>query len=138
MNVDPYLNGYIVFYDGQCPLCHWAVRYVIAQDHKQQFYFAALQGTFGKQFTNDRNLDYTQSLILWKPGEAFWVESQAVFQILKRLRGISRIWLIFSVLPTFITDWMYRGVAKNRYRFFKPYTDCPIPNPEQKNRFIES
>lgn len=137
MKIDPYLNGYIVFYDGQCPLCHWAVRYVIARDHKRQFYFAALQGPFGQQFTHERHLDHTQSLILWKPREAFWVESQAVFQILKRLGGISRICLIFSILPTFITDWMYRGVAINRYRFFKPYADCPIPNPEQRNRFIE-
>lgn len=130
-------NGFIVFYDGHCPLCHWSVRSLIKRDVKGQFYFASLQGSLGKQFVAERQLEHVDALLLWKPQHAFWVASEAVFQIIKRLNGGVKLFWIFSFLPRILTDALYRWIAQNRYRYWKPYTDCPLPAPEIKNRFLD-
>src|SRR4029077_20098595 len=34
---------HLLLYDGECGLCHWIVRFVLARDRHGRFHFAALQ-----------------------------------------------------------------------------------------------
>jgi predicted DCC family thiol-disulfide oxidoreductase YuxK len=40
------------------------------------------------------------------------------------------------VFPRFFRDFIYRIIAKNRYRWFGKHTQCALPTAEQRERFI--
>jgi len=35
-----------------------------------------------------------------------------------------------------VRDGLYRLVARNRYRWFGQHTQCPLPSPEDSERFV--
>jgi len=42
----------------------------------------------------------------------------------------------FKFMPKNIRDFLYRLVAKYRYRIFGKYESCRIPDEEEKDRFL--
>lgn len=129
-------NSYLIFFDGHCILCHFWVRQVLKYDRKKIFYFADLEGPMAKRFLEDRNLSSTDSIVLWKKGEAYWLRSDAVFLIAKELNGIFYWLALFRFLPTFITDAVYLLIARQRRRWFGSFAACPPPPIGFMERFL--
>lgn len=132
---------HLLFYDGACGLCDHAVQFVLWADKKEQFVFAPLQGSTAKSFIKKlppecRDAD---SLILV---ENYQLPSQQ-FAILGK--GALRIcWLLglpwsligwISYLPSFLYNWIYRLVARNRKSLFSE-EKCFVPTPKNKKRFL--
>ena len=44
---------------------------------------------------------------------------------------------VLGILPTFLLDFGYDLIARNRYRMFGKYDSCPVPEPEHRARFVE-
>jgi predicted DCC family thiol-disulfide oxidoreductase YuxK len=44
---------------------------------------------------------------------------------------------VFRILPRGLRDWLYRLVARNRYRWFGKSDTCMLPTPELRARFLE-
>ena len=59
-------EGYIVFYDGLCPLCNAVVRKLLAYDKKEQMYFASLQSPLAEEFLKERRIENEDSVLLWR------------------------------------------------------------------------
>ena len=104
----------IIFFDGWCAMCHWAVKWVARRDTKRQFFFAPLQGTTaaGKL----QGLTLPDSLVYAEDDKVYFF-SKACFKIAWRLGGV---WALIGWL-SFLPDWMliptdavYRLVAKTR------------------------
>jgi len=132
MKEDPY----IVFFDGQCVLCHFWVKQILKYDQKELFCFASLESEFGQNFIQERTIEYLDSIVVWKKGTAYWTESEAVFTIAKSLGGYFSLLALFRFLPTFITNSCYRLLARYRKQWFGRYTSCPPPPAEFSERFI--
>lgn len=110
----------IIFYDGTCPLCNRAVRFLLAADKKQQFYYAPLEGETAaeklKDFRSKRpDLD---TLVLYQNAEHILIEGRAILRILWHMGGLYAWIGWLSFLPTFPFDWAYRLIAFNRFRLF--------------------
>jgi predicted DCC family thiol-disulfide oxidoreductase YuxK len=43
---------------------------------------------------------------------------------------------VFLGIPCFLRNWVYRWIARNRYRWFGTTEDCPTPRPEDADSFI--
>lgn len=108
---------HIIFYEGGCPLCNRAVRFLLAHDRKKSFLFAPLGGITAKQkiplFTS---LD---TLVFLENGHTILVEGKAVLRLAWHLGGFYRLLGLFSFLPSGIFDFFYRLVAQRRYHLFK-------------------
>ncbi len=126
----------IVFYDGHCALCHFWVKQILKHDAKERFHFASLEGEMGHHFTQERSLEHLDSIIVWKKGEAYWTESEAVFTIAKSLGGYFNLFSLFRFLPRFMTDSCYRFLARNRKKWFGRHATCPPPPAEFRRRFF--
>lgn len=112
-------HSLIVFYDGECALCNRAVRYLLK--HKP-FQFAPLQGQTAKEkLKAPISLD---SLILWEDGKEYRLGKGAL-RICWHLGGPWKALGLFSFLPTFLADVLYRLVAKNRHLFGKQIEELP-------------
>lgn len=131
----------LVFYDGQCGLCDHFVRFLLKIDKKKQFAFAPLQGETADRLLKDlpAELKNVDSVILVENYESarptLYFLSKAVFRIFWLLKGpwILLGWLCF--LPSFLFDWAYSFVAKNRKKIFSE-TECMIPRKEDRDRFL--
>jgi predicted DCC family thiol-disulfide oxidoreductase YuxK len=127
----------IVLFDGVCNLCNHAVNFIIDRDPSRRFVFASLQSETGRQLLRQYNLDekYLNSLVLLQRGKVY-VRSTAALRIARYLSGIWPLSYVFILVPAFIRNFFYDIVARFRYRLFGKRSQCRIPTPELKARFL--
>ena len=129
----------VVLFDGVCNLCNAAVRFIIPRDPKRYFRFAPLQSETALQLLDFKTYAVdpaaTDSVMLIENGKLF-TESSAALRISRKLnRGWPLLYALI-VIPRPIRDAMYRFIAKNRYRWFGKSSECMLPTPEQRSRFL--
>jgi predicted DCC family thiol-disulfide oxidoreductase YuxK len=127
-----------VFFDGVCTLCNRGVNFLIKHDKKGVLKFASLQSEYAqnvipKALLDRDNLD---TIIVYTDGK-FYERSKAVLKLCKVLGGGFYVVLIGYLIPRFIRDGLYRFIANNRYRWFGRQSQCRVPTPDLKERFLE-
>ena len=129
---------HIVLFDGVCNFCNASVRFIIKRDKKDLFRYASLQSELGQSLTLSRGIDTKKvdSIVLIQPGEAYYIKSSAALKIAKNLSGFYPILSIFIYLPRRLRDFFYDVVARNRYKWFGKKEACPMPTPEEKDKFL--
>lgn len=129
----------LILFDGVCNLCNASVLYVIKRDKKNVFMFAPLQSDVGKQIIQHYNLDpsKTDSILLYEHEKGILYRSTAAIKIASKLGFPTNILVIFFIIPTFIRNWIYDYIAKNRYKWYGKKEECMIPTPELKVKFLE-
>lgn len=127
----------IILFDGVCNLCNHAVNFIIDHDPSQRFVFASLQSNSGQELLQQYDLDeqYLDSLVLIQRKKAY-LKSAAALRIARYLSGIWPLSYAFILLPPFIRNFFYDIVARFRYRLFGRRSQCRIPTPELKARFL--
>lgn len=133
-NVD---NTAIILFDGVCNFCNSSVNKIIKHDKKNRFKFAALQSEIGKKLLQKYALDASKmdSIILIENDAAF-IKSTAILRIAKQLNGIYPLAYSFIIIPTFIRNFFYDFIARNRYKWWGKNDSCMIPTDEVKEKFI--
>lgn len=129
----------VVLFDGQCCFCQSSVQFIIKRDPAARFRFAPLQSDVGRSLAATHGIDAERldGLVLIGEGKAYQ-KSAAALQI---ARGLKWPWPIFSVLrfvPRMVCDWFYDQFAKRRYRWFGRLSSCPLPNEDDRKRFLGS
>lgn len=128
----------IVLFDGVCNMCDSAVQRIIKADPKDIFRFVALSSDKGQEILNHIGIapGSIDSIILYQPGKAYYVKSQAALQIASQLKGLYPLLGILNILPKSFNDLIYDLIAKNRYKFFGKKSQCMIPDKNIKNKFL--
>jgi predicted DCC family thiol-disulfide oxidoreductase YuxK len=132
-------NKKIILFDGVCNLCNTAVQFVIKHDKKDLFRFVALQSDLAQSIIKHTGIDARNmdSIILYEPGVAYYLKSEAALEIAGHLSGGIALLTVFKVLPSALSNSIYDYIAKNRYKWFGKKEDCMIPTPELKSKFLE-
>lgn len=128
---------HIIFFDGVCNLCNGAVDFIIKRDDDFQFIFGSLQSPLAKHLLGELQTTSLEYIIVKTSDGKILTKSKAVFFISKRIKGISKLISIFSILPLSITDFFYSIIAKYRYNLFGKRNTCRVSDPEDKFRFLE-
>jgi len=127
-----------VFYDGNCGLCHGAVRSLLAEDTTAAFRFAPLGGeTFAAKLPNQDTSGPFDTIVLLSSKDQILLRSRAVRQALDDLGGIWRLvsWGM-RLFPLPLLDWGYDRIAAIRHRLFKKPDDvCPVVPTPLRTRF---
>lgn len=138
-----------LFYDGDCGLCHRAVRFVLAESPapgEGAGAGAALRVAplFGEHFETWREDASTtapdpipDSLLLVLEDGRLRVRSEAVLALAARCGGLWRAGAaLVGIVPRPMLDALYDFVARIRKRIFaKPSDACPILPPHLRARF---
>ena len=114
-------NKAIVFYDGDCGLCHHSVRWIVKQDKKNLFHYQNLNSLTKPFAHRDRPID---SIVFYEEGK-YYIKSSAVIQILRKLGKIKTAFFL-TLFPRLFRDFIYTLFAKSRKFFFPPPTVCTI------------
>lgn len=127
-------EGPIVFFDGVCNLCHWAVRFILRRDTSRRFLFASLQSKTADKLL-PKIFPRPDSVVLYENGELYY-KSTAALRIARFLRFPWSLLYLFAVVPRPLRDWIYDLVAQRRYRWFGRRDLCHIALPEESVRFM--
>lgn len=132
-------NKKIILFDGVCNLCNSSVQYIIKHDKKDIFRFVSLQSEVGQKILkhigiSENSLD---SIVLYEPGKAYYLKSNAALQVAKSLGGIFTYSTLFKIIPTSLRDIIYDFIAKNRYKWYGKQESCMLPTKELRDRFLE-
>ena len=120
----------VIYYDGECGLCHLAVKFILRVDSKSKFYFSPLSNL-------DNNLKNIDSIILKKGNKVFY-EGQAVIMIFENIdNNWNYLAKVLKLVPINLLDAAYRWVSRNRAKVsVKKVSSCPIVPSYYQKRFI--
>ena len=120
----------VIYYDGECGLCHLAVRFILRVDSKSKFYFSPLSNL-------DNNLKNIDSIIFKKGNKVFY-EGQAIIMIFENIdNNWNYLAKVLKLFPVNVLDTAYRWVSRNRAKVFvKKVSSCPIVPSSYRERFI--
>jgi predicted DCC family thiol-disulfide oxidoreductase YuxK len=136
-------EGPVVLFDGWCPLCVGAVRFVLRRDREARFSFASLGSPAAKEL-----LDSCEA----KPEVFESVRTGTTVALVRRSRLYSRSdaalriagdlplpWSAMTqllVVPRFLRDRVYRAVAIRRHEVWGRLDSCHLPEPADRSRFL--
>jgi predicted DCC family thiol-disulfide oxidoreductase YuxK len=131
----------VVFYDGDCALCHGFVRFLLRCDRDgRRFLFSPLQGRLITQLLDpDVREALPDTLVLRTTDGQVHIRSEAVLGALDRLGGFWRVAVILGrIAPRGVRDAVYAWVALTRRRLFggTPYR-CPLVPADLRDRFVD-
>jgi len=132
------LPDYLVLFDGHCHLCDGSVKFILKHDKNKVFKFASLQSTTGKKIIEKYQIDPSlgESIIYLKKGKIY-TKSSAALWIANKIKFPAILISGLIIFPPIIRDKVYDFIAKNRYKWFGKSETCLLPDPEQRNRFID-
>eukprot|EP00804_Cyclotella_cryptica_P002733 CCRYP_009640-RA/>CCRYP_009640-RA protein AED:0.35 eAED:0.35 QI:187/1/1/1/0/0.5/2/154/213 len=121
----------IILFDGVCNLCNSAVNLALDWDPKGKLRFSALQSNVGRSLlqAHGRKADDISSIV-FVTSEGAYVKSDAILGISQELNPLPFVpmrplaTLGRWVIPQFLRDLIYDGVADNRYSIMGMRDQC--------------
>jgi predicted DCC family thiol-disulfide oxidoreductase YuxK len=109
----------ILLFDGHCNLCNAWVNFIIKKDPNKTILFASLQSLAGSRLLEEHKIDtnYIDSLVFIEK-ERFSLSSTAALRTLSYLSSWESQLKLLLVLPRPLRDFVYRFVARYRYKWF--------------------
>jgi predicted DCC family thiol-disulfide oxidoreductase YuxK len=130
-------NLIIIYYDGNCALCHGLVKFTLKRIKDQNILFAPIQGeTYSRKYGPLTSEPTTIVVELYN--SSLLDRSTAIAEILHHLGGF---WGVMGngilLFPKSFRDFCYNLIASIRIKLFgRTKSVCPIIPPEQKVFFL--
>jgi predicted DCC family thiol-disulfide oxidoreductase YuxK len=133
----------IVLYDGVCGLCNHLVQFLLKRDRRDRFRFASLQSEFTTSLLIRHGVDPHDLDTVYvvknhgQPNENLLARSDAILYMLSELGGLWKLAAVGRLVPRVLRDVFYKIVAHNRYRVFGKHESCMLPEPRQRQKFLD-
>lgn len=126
----------LVLFDGVCNLCEGSVQWILKRDLHNTFVFASLQDDQAIDVLKSYELqpELLESVVVIYQKKVY-TQSKAALRIVQLLGFPYNLLLLGYVLPRNIRDYLYKLVARNRYRWFGKKESCWLPKPEWSKKF---
>jgi predicted DCC family thiol-disulfide oxidoreductase YuxK len=127
----------VILFDGVCNYCNAMVNFIIRQDKKKKFRFAALQSIAGQRILKEWNqrAENPDSFILIN-NSRLYKSSTAALKLYNLLPWYWKWTQVFWIFPRFLRDAVYGVIARNRYKWFGKRESCRVPEAGVLSRFI--
>ncbi len=133
----------VLFYDGECGLCNWVVRFLLREDAAGRMKYAPLQSAPAQAYLRAQGLptaDFDSLVFVpdWNDQAkgAYRLRTAGVLGAAGEIGGIWRVLSWARVLPAVLRDGAYKLVARFRYTLFGEYRPSPLPDPTWAARFL--
>ncbi len=132
----------VLLYDGLCGFCDGTVRWLLRHDRGKRIFFAPQQTELAQGILARHDLHAAGHTVylLVHPGtnaEQVLERSDAILRGLAMLGGAWKLAaMLLCALPHTLRAAAYAAVARNRYRIAGRRTECRLPTPEERSRFL--
>ena len=111
----------VIFFDGECVLCHGVVDFVHSRDDKDIFYYSPLSSDFAKSTLSPESLKLDTVQVI--DNNLHLIKSDAALHIMNTLFN-TKLFNLCKIIPKVVRDGIYDFVAKIRYRIFGRNQNC--------------
>ena len=125
-NINLNKNKLLILFDGLCPICNSCVRFITKINHNKTIVFCSMESDSGSKIINDFNLSNISDSIIVIDKDNYYINGKAIKRISDKFAGIYSIFKLIKLFPTFLIDFVYQIIAKNRYFIFNKYAECPV------------
>jgi predicted DCC family thiol-disulfide oxidoreductase YuxK len=124
--------------DGECVLCSVGARLISRFDKKREFRICRTQSPLGQALLRhyDFSPDDPESWLYLVDGYAY-SSLDAMIRAGRRIGGPGWLLQPLRLMPRALQHYLYRLLARNRYRLFGRTDMCSIPDPELRARLID-
>ncbi|MEM7188351.1 MAG: DUF393 domain-containing protein [Pseudomonadota bacterium] len=131
-------RGPVAVMDGTCALCTIGARLISRFDRKGEFRICRTQTPLGSALLTHYGLspDDPDSWLLLLDGRAY-CSIDAFIRAGARVGGIGWALQPLRLLPRGVQDWLYRRIARNRYRVLGRADMCAVPDARLRARLME-
>lgn len=129
----------LLLIDGDCNLCHAAVRFLIRHDPAGHLAYVPQASPLGTSLLNSSGLPATPGAVILiettgNPDQSrAWRGSGAMLRACALLQGPVRLLRLGLLLPQSPREWLYQKVARNRQRLSRA---CRLPTPDERARLL--
>jgi predicted DCC family thiol-disulfide oxidoreductase YuxK len=129
-------GGPVAVMDAACALCSWGARLIARLDGSERFRVCPIQSPVGTALARHFGLEPgdPETWLFLDRGEAV-SGMEAIIRVGERLGGIGRVASLLRVVPRGAREWLYRRVARNRYRFGRADM-CALPDERLRRRLL--
>lgn len=126
-------RGPVTVMDGECVLCSFGARLIACFDKAGKFRICRTQTALGEALLKHYGLSPAdpESWLYIVDGKAY-TSLDAMIRAGYRIGGLGLLLILRG-----IQDWLYRRLARNRYRLFGRNDMCAIPDPALRARLLE-
>ena len=124
----------IIAFDGVCNLCNGFIQWLIKRDSKKQFRYTTLQSDLGEVLK--KNIDVDGDSVILVYNEKIYTLSDVGLKCMQILGGGWILLYSLIFLPKSLRDFVYKWIARNRYKWFGKSEVCMIPDSSIKSLFI--
>lgn len=130
-------GGHVVVVDGSCGVCSRGARMLAQRDTRHEFRIATAGSDLGRALFWHYGLDPDdpESWLYLCEGEA-WFSLDAMIAVATRVGGSGRAAAVLWLVPKRLRDWLYRRIARNRYRIMGRTDLCAMPDAALRERLI--
>ena len=122
----------IVIFDGVCHLCNGFVDFILKHDKNKNFRLLPNQSSAaGKMLSVFGLVSQINDSVYLIQGGKVYKESAAGLRILRTLGVPFNLCYVFMVVPSFLSNIVYRIIAQNRYRWFGKRESCRLLLPQE-------
>jgi predicted DCC family thiol-disulfide oxidoreductase YuxK len=130
----------LVFFDGDCAMCHRSIRFLLRRSRVESFRFVPLQSLANTEWENairtQLGHDLQTSIVVWRNGE-FLNRSRAVLAISVALGFPWNLAAPMRLFPSALLDFGYGFVARNRRTGQKSFGQfCQAITPNQRHLLL--
>lgn len=123
--------------DGNCTLCTFGARLIDRFDRSGTIRICPATTPLGRALLVHYGIDPDdpESWLFLADGRAH-ASLDAMIRAGAHAGGIGRILAVLRILPSPLRDWLYRRLARNRYRLFGRTDMCAVAGPGLRARLI--
>jgi predicted DCC family thiol-disulfide oxidoreductase YuxK len=125
----------IVFYDGDCGFCSKSVQFILKKQRKP-VYFMPLQSKNAEKIIHEHERTIDMNTLFYLEGSQLYDRSTAVLKIAGNFHlGYRILGIMGYIIPRFLRDMIYNGIAKRRLSIAGK--NCYLPTPEERQLFLD-
>ena len=140
-NLNP--SGPVLFFDGECGLCHRVVLWLLRRDGRGVLRFAPLQGVSAQAYLRAHGLptqDFDSLVFVpdWRRRERsdFLLRTEGALAAARAVGGLGALVAWARVLPKTWRDAAYKGIARSRYQIWGQWKPRPLARAEWAARIL--
>lgn len=123
----------VIVIDGYCNICNKFSQFIVKYDINNKYKISDFDSLFSKR--NNLELKKINSIVLVKKDKSILKNSIALKSIFYNIPKLKPLYYIMKITPEFISDFVYRAVANNRYSLFGKRQSCSISS-KKNDKFI--
>jgi predicted DCC family thiol-disulfide oxidoreductase YuxK len=126
----------VVFFDGDCMLCHKAIQFILKHEKAPVLQFCSLQDAAHIAAFKNLGISAEGNSVVFLENGFVYTKAAAAFRLCAYLYRPWSFLQYLSIVPAFISTSVYELIANNRFKIWGRANSCLLINRRYESRIL--